>query len=98
MLSEQKGELMSVQFGRCNFDGQPVDPSTNSIEVDEMLAPYGPDNGRHLYVRDAVGYLRAHSRPRRNPGGEAEPPLTASGSFIAWDGRLDNREELRPTN
>ena len=34
---------MSVQFGRWNFDGKPVDPDYLE-KVKPVLAPYGPDD------------------------------------------------------
>ena len=41
---------MSVQFGRWNFDGQPL--SVEYIDkVNATLAPYGPDKQRVLFER-----------------------------------------------
>ena len=40
---EAREQIMSVQFGRWNFEGQPPDP--DYIEkVSATLAPYGPDS------------------------------------------------------
>ena len=55
---------MSVQFGKCNFDGKPVDLQ-DLDKVRPVLAPYGPDGeGSHLQgkLRDAISSLAYHQR------------------------------------
>ncbi len=83
---------MSVQFGKCNFDGKPIDPG-DFDEVRPMLAPYGPD-GEGCICRDNFGILYRAFHTTRESRNEAQPHVCASGAVITWDGRLDNREEL----
>jgi asparagine synthase (glutamine-hydrolysing) len=83
---------MSIQFGRCNFDGKAVG-STVLDEVRPLLTPYGPD-GEGSLCNDNVGILYRAFHTTRESTGETQPQVSKSGSVITWDGRLDNREEL----
>ncbi len=83
---------MSVQFGKCNFDGKPVNPKDLN-QVRPMLAPYGPD-GEGYICRDNFGVLYRAFHTTKESRNELQPYLSASGTVITWDGRLDNREEL----
>jgi len=83
---------VSVQFGRTNIDGRPVDPCYLK-KVKEMLAPYGPD-GEGAYIKDGVGILFRAFHTTRESRSEAQPHITPSGAVLSWDGRLDNRAEL----
>lgn len=83
---------MSVQFGRWNFDGRPVDRESLA-KAGVMLAPYGAD-GWGTYIKDSVGILfRAHHTTKESRS-EAQPHITPSGAVLTWDGRLDNRADL----
>lgn len=83
---------MSVQFGRWNFDGTPVDP--NYLEkVNTVLAPYGPD-GASSYSKENIDVVYHAFHTTRESRSETQPRVTATGAVITWDGRLDNREEL----
>lgn len=83
---------MSVQFGKCNFDGKPVNPE-DLDEVRPVLASYGPD-GEGYICKDNFGIIyRAFHTTKESPR-EIQPHLLASGAILTWDGRLDNREEL----
>src|SRR6185312_11389099 len=83
---------MSVLFGEWNFDGKPADQELLS-SADEMLSPFAPDALSH-YQGDGIissyhaFYTTAESRR------EKQPFISDSEAVIAWDGRLDNREEL----
>lgn len=83
---------MSVQFGRWNFDGRPVDPEYID-KVDALLAPFGPD-GRspHYALGTTILYHAFHTTKESRR--EKQPHISASGAVITWDGRLDNRSEL----
>lgn len=83
---------MSVQFGRCNFDGKPVDPK-DFDEVRPVLVPYGPD-GEGYVCRDNMGVLYQAFYTTKESRDEGQPHVSASGAVITWDGRLDNRQEL----
>ncbi len=83
---------MSVQFGKCNFDGQPLDPR-DLDEARPMLAPYGPD-GEGYVCKDNFGILYRAFHTTREAKRETQPYVSNSGALITWDGRLDNRKEL----
>lgn len=83
---------MSVQFGRCNFDGKPVDQE-DLEEVRPVLAPYGPD-GEGFICQGNYGVLYRAFHTTSESHREIQPYLCRSGAFLIWDGRLDNREQL----
>src|SRR6266446_3881653 len=87
-----KGTNMSVQFGRWNFNGQPV--SRDYLEkVESVIAPYGPDDeGACTNSNIHILYRALHTTKESRR--ETQPYILASGAVLAWDGRLDNREEL----
>lgn len=83
---------MSVQFGRWNLDGKPVD-RTYLKKVEETLAPYGPDGGTSFVsVNLAILYYAFHTTKESHL--EVQPHISPSGTLITWDGRLDNRADL----
>ena len=83
---------MSVQFGRWNFEGQP--PAADYIEkVSATLAPYGPDSNE-VYSQDGITILYRAFHTTKESRRETQPHTSSSGSVIAWDGHLDNRDEL----
>ena len=83
---------MSVQFGKCNFDGTPVDPE-DLAEVRPVLAPYGPD-GEGFICKDNFAILYRAFHTTTESSREIQPHVCSSGAVITWDGRLDNRDEL----
>ncbi len=83
---------MSVQFGRCNFDGEPVHPDYLS-KVMTTLLPHGTDN-TNTYCKGPVGILYSAFFTTNESRREVQPYLSGLGSVMTWDGRLDNREEL----
>src|SRR6267154_1285417 len=83
---------MSVQFGRWNFDGKPMD--RNYLDkVRPLLAPYGPDSASS-YSDENISLLYFAFNTTRESRSESQPLVTASRAVITWDGRLDNRGEL----
>ena len=87
-----KGNYMSVQFGRWNFEGQP--PAPDYIEkVSATLAPYGPDSNES-YSKGGVRILYRALHTTKESRREKQPHISSSGAVITWDGRLDNRAEL----
>jgi len=87
-----KGNYMSVQFGRWNFEGQP--PAPDYIEkVSATLAPYGPDSNES-YSKGGVRILYRAFHTTKESRREKQPHISCSGAVITWDGRLDNRAEL----
>jgi asparagine synthase (glutamine-hydrolysing) len=83
---------MSIQFGKCNFDGRPV-ASQDLDEVRPVLAPYGPD-GEGFICKDNFAILYRAFHTTKESRREVQPHVSPSGAVITWDGRLDNREEL----
>ena len=83
---------MSVQFGKCNFDGKPLDPK-DLDQVRPVLAPYGPD-GESYICKDNLGIVYRAFHTTKEGRLEKQPHVSQSGAVITWDGRLDNREEL----
>ncbi len=83
---------MSVQFGRCNFDGRPVDPQ-DLDEVRPVLAPYGPD-GEGYVCRENFAVLYRAFHTSKESKLEHQPCVLPSGTVITWDGHLDNRDDI----
>jgi asparagine synthase (glutamine-hydrolysing) len=83
---------MSIQFGKCNFDGRPVDPK-DLEEVRPVLAPFGPD-GEGYICKDNLAVIFRAFHTTNESRHERQPHVSRSGSVITWDGRLDNREDL----
>jgi asparagine synthase (glutamine-hydrolysing) len=83
---------VSVQFGRWNFDGKPVDRDYLG-KARATIAPYGPDDAGS-YLKGNINILYHAFHTTKESRLETQPHLTASGAVITWDGRLDNRAEL----
>ena len=83
---------MSVQFGRWNLDGKPVDPAYLA-KVKPLIAPYGPDDeGAYAISNLSIMYRAFHTTKESRR--ETQPHVSEPGVVITWDGRLDNRAEL----
>jgi asparagine synthase (glutamine-hydrolysing) len=85
-------QIMSVQFGRCNFDGKPVD-SKDLEGARSALTPYGPD-GEGCICKDNFGVLFRAFHTTKEDRVDRQPHVSQSGAVTIWDGRLDNRDEL----
>jgi asparagine synthase (glutamine-hydrolysing) len=83
---------MSVQFGRWNLDGKPVDMDYLE-KVKPVIAPYGPDDSGS-YAKTSISILYRAFHTTNESRHEMQPHVTDSGAVITWDGRLDNRAEL----
>ncbi|HKT25440.1 MAG TPA: asparagine synthase-related protein [Terriglobales bacterium] len=81
---------MSVQFGKWNFDGKPVE---DLEKVRLSLVPYGPDQSG-FYCKANIGIVFGGFATTKESRHEKQPLLTRSGVVIVWDGRLDNRDDL----
>jgi len=83
---------VSVQFGRWNFDGRPVEPDYIA-KVNALLAPYAPDGcSSHSAAGLTILYHAFHTTKESRR--EKQPHISTSGAVVTWDGRLDNRKEL----
>jgi asparagine synthase (glutamine-hydrolysing) len=83
---------MSVQFGRWNFDGKPVDRDYLE-KAKASIAPYGPDDAGS-YAKNNISILYHAFHTTKESRRETQPHATASGAILTWDGRLDNRADL----
>lgn len=81
---------MSAQYGRWNFDGRNATPSE---QTRRLLAPYGPD-AEGIYVSQGVGILFRTFSTTEEAALERQPVVLPSGAVVAWNGRLDNREDI----
>src|SRR5258707_14553304 len=91
-IRKRKEQVMSVQFGRWNFEGQGPAPDYNE-KVSATLAPYGPDSNES-YSKGGVTILYRAFHTTKESRRESQPHVSPSGAVITWDGRLDNRAEL----
>jgi len=83
---------VSVLFGRWNFDGKAVAPEYLE-KVRVMLGAHSPDGvttcAKGTFAM-LYGALHVTAESRR----EWQPTFSPAGTFLSWDGRLDNRTEL----
>lgn len=84
---------MSVLFGKWNQDGE-VPEAAYLEQVRKLLAPYGPD-AQGTYTQNGITILQHFLYTTAESKCSARPLVTPSGAVVAWDGRLDNRDELR---
>src|SRR5258708_19323104 len=83
---------MSVQFGRWNLDGKPVDRDYFE-KIKPVIAPYGPDDGGS-YAKASISILYRAFHTTKESHRERQPHVTESGAVITSNGRFDNRAEL----
>jgi len=83
---------VSVQFGKCYFANEPVEP-TDLDQVRAVLTPYGPD-AEGSFCQGNIGILYRAFHTTKESCEETQPCISTSGAIITWDGRLDNRKEL----
>src|SRR5581483_10896766 len=83
---------MNAQFGIWNCDFEPVEPSLLK-EAATLLSPYGPD-GQTFYSRDNIGIVCSAFHTTKEAHRGIQPLTRRSGALVAWNGRLDNCEEL----
>jgi asparagine synthase (glutamine-hydrolysing) len=83
---------MSGIAGIWNRDGCPVDPSILS-RMNASLCHRGPD-GISSRVSGSIAFTHQHLWVTPEEMGEVQPLVGGSGTMLAIDGRLDNRDEL----
>jgi asparagine synthase (glutamine-hydrolysing) len=85
--------LMSGLAGIFKFDPRDL---VNRRELDELargIDRIGPDGGaEHLAYNLGIAYRAFHTTPESH---FETQPLVRRGLILTWDGRLDNREEIR---
>src|SRR5258708_28319736 len=88
------GKEMSVQAGIWQLDGAPADRASLD-RLSQDAAQFGPD-GETIRVDGPIAMLYRPFHTTREARLQRQPYVTARGSVITWDGRLDNRDELAP--
>ena len=84
---------MSALAGIYNFDGAEVDQKQLRV-LGNTLTARGPDGGRDVNSGSIGMVYRAfHTNGESR---KAQQPLVCNRCILAWDGRLDNREDLLP--
>src|SRR5260370_8884091 len=83
---------MSVQFGRWNFNGKPVDRDYLE-KAKASIAPYGPDDAGS-YSKRNISILYHAFHTTKESRRETQPHVTASGAILTWYGPLDNPAKL----
>ncbi len=83
---------MSAIGGVFNFNNNPVDPYLVS-RLWFGLMDRGPDGG-DVAIDGSVGLCYRAFHTNRESRLESQPFVSGNGSVLAFDGRIDNREEL----
>jgi asparagine synthase (glutamine-hydrolysing) len=83
---------MSIQFGRWNRHGQPVDHEYLG-EVSAVLGKY-PSDGDRRYIQDDVSIFYKPFETTKESSHAAQPLVGRTGLVLMFDGRLDNRSQL----
>jgi asparagine synthase (glutamine-hydrolysing) len=83
---------MSALGGIYYFNNRPVARSS-LISLGEKLSSHGPDGGSEV-VSGSIGMVYRAFHTNRESRLEKQPLVSREGHILAWDGRLDNREEM----
>lgn len=83
---------MSIQFGKWNFDRETVDPE-DLRRIRPALLEDVPDS-EGCYCKGEIGILQMTHNSTPSSQTEKQPLVSSSGRVVAWDGRLDNRDDL----
>lgn len=83
---------MSAIAGILNFNGAPLEIEQLAL-LGQSLEQWGPDGGRDVRQK-SVGIVYRAFHTNLESRSESQPLAHPNGSVLAWDGRLDNREEL----
>jgi asparagine synthase (glutamine-hydrolysing) len=84
--------FMSGIGGLIDFNNGPINARALAKLSDELI-PRGPDSGRYL-IQDSVGFCFRAFPTDRESRLEIQPFVSPHGRILAWDGRLDNRDDL----
>jgi asparagine synthase (glutamine-hydrolysing) len=82
---------VSVQFGIYSRDGGPVEEEALA-QIQDSLVPYAPD-GVSVLRRNSCALLFGSFATGRYVDAP-QPYRLATGDWLMWDGRLDNRQDL----
>src|SRR5713101_1495830 len=82
-LCYERRSTVSVQFGRWNFDGKPVDRDYLE-KAKTSIAPYGPDDAAS-YSKGNICILYCAFHTTKEYRRETQPHITSSGAILTWD-------------
>jgi len=83
---------MSGIGGIFNRTSSPIDRQVLTA-LSTALINRGPDGGSEVY-RGSIGMVHRAFHTNEESQRESQPLVSPAGHVLAWDGRLDNREEL----
>lgn len=84
---------MSGLAGIFKFDPRERVSASGLLELDRAISRIGPDGGaRHLNFNVGMAYRAFHTTPESR---SEKQPFVHEGKILTWDGRLDNRDEIR---
>lgn len=90
-FSGNEDDLSGI-VGVWNRDGSPLGAAVVHA-MNQTISHRGPD-GSDVHVADAVGFAHQHLWVTLEEIGERQPIVSGRGVLLAFDGRLDNRDEL----
>src|SRR5271170_2070847 len=81
---------MSVLFGTYQFDGGPA------RDLRRVSSGWGglPPDSQSMFCEKDVAVLHQGFCTTEESHSKTQPHITESGALVAWNGRLDNREQL----
>ena len=85
---------MNIQFGIWNFGGETID-SGELRRVESLLEPFAPDGIFTVQLGNLALMLGSLQTSAGICG--LRPVPFAGGKWLLWDGRIDNRADLRKT-
>src|SRR6202167_6485899 len=83
---------MTIQFGIWNFGGETID-SAELRRVESLLEPFAPDGIFTVQLGNLALMLGSLETTACICG--LRPVPFAGGKWLLWDGRIDNRADLR---
>jgi asparagine synthase (glutamine-hydrolysing) len=84
---------MSALAGIFRFDPRDRVNMSNLMDLAQGIDRIGPDGGsEHLAANVGMAYRAFHTTPESH---FEVQPLVRRGCVLTWDGRLDNRDEIR---
>jgi asparagine synthase (glutamine-hydrolysing) len=92
LYSSGNEDDLSGIVGVWNRDGSPLGAAVVHA-MNQTLSHRGPD-GSDVTVAETVGFAHQHLWVTLEEIGERQPILNGRGVMLAFDGRLDNRDEL----
>jgi len=80
--------VWAMEFRRYTTFGEFLERAAST------LAPYGPD-GRYCYSAKGATIVYCPFHTMKESKSETQPHRSRAGMVLTWDGRLDNRSELK---